>query len=436
MQQTQDGTVKLIIRAELVFLPVGTSFVEKACLAFGLGEQEALSLTLATEEILAYLCQWVAPGKELRIACRSGGYYVEEDIVFEAQGFDMRAFNITFSAGLDECGTEEETGVLIASRMVDRFQFFQEGIELRLVLIKEKVYPEASAVGVPVARPLEHFSVKTPDPEQLKLFVHLAREYYAPPFIPASFSRPGKVADMAARGDYHAAVAVDEAGHLGGGIVWRWEAQRLVEFYGPYLFNQPTESDMAQSLADTCLTAIARTRAIGLINRYPTPELDPAYFESLGLLSFCCLDGKSLEIKAYYRHLEEDPGLAVWAHPSLESFLAGEYQRLVFARDIMPVTDEGESTSPYSVLSADFDRPMERVTFHPVWMGKDATHILAAHVASVMKESITNIFFEMDLGVSWHCHFTPALLENGFEPRLVLPYAGRGDLVVFQHKGG
>jgi hypothetical protein len=54
----------------------------------------------------------------------------------------------------------------------------------------------------------------------------------------------------------------------------------------------------------------------------------------------------------------------------------------------------------------------------------------------MLKEGITNILFEMDLGKSWQCHFTQPLLETGFEPRLVLPYAGRGDLIVFQHKVG
>jgi hypothetical protein len=44
------------------------------------------------------------------------------------------------------------------------------------------------------------------------------------------------------------------------------------------------------------------------------------------------------------------------------------------------------------------------------------------------------IFFEMDLKESWQSHFTPALLKNGFEPKIVVPYGGRGDLLIFQHR--
>jgi len=54
----------------------------------------------------------------------------------------------------------------------------------------------------------------------------------------------------------------------------------------------------------------------------------------------------------------------------------------------------------------------------------------------LLKEKFESILFEMDLGKSWHCYFTPALTRSGFEPRLLLPYAGKGDLVIFQHRFG
>jgi hypothetical protein len=241
---------------------------------------------------------------------------------------------------------------------------------------------------------------------------------------------------MAASGAYHAAIAVDKAGHIGGGLVWRWETQRLVKFFGPYLLNQPRESSMSQALVDACMSSIARSGSIGLINRCPTPELPKQYFESLGSLTFKTAAGAATEIASCYRHLEEDAGLAVWSHPSLEPFLDKEYRRLVFAREIRLVRDEGERSSPYSVLSAEFDRGSSRVTLYPIWLGEDARETVSAHIEALVKENIPNIFFEMDLGKSWQCHYAPALLDSGFEPRLVLPYAGYGDLVVFQYRAG
>jgi hypothetical protein len=434
LQSYQKPEVTLGLSADVTFLPLAVSFVEEAAAAFGMGEAETLSLTLATEEIFAYLCRVNASGS-IRMTCRSGGYFVEQEMVFQATDFDMKAFNLTASAALDDQTGMDETGLLIASRMVDRFRLFQEDNELHLVLISEKAYPESVDVDIPQPIQLTEFSVRPPDPEELKLFVYLARGNYTTHVIPRSFNFPGKVADMAACGEYRAAIATDVAGHMGGGILWHWEGAGLVEFFGPFLFNQSPESGIAQALVDHCLSATARTRAIGLINRHPTAELPTDYFEPLGSLTLR-VDGETTEMTTYFRHLEEDPGSAMWAHPLIADFLTKEYRKLFFAREIKPVRDEGESGSPFSVLSADFDRAAGRVTLYPIWWGKDSREIVSAYVETLSNEGLPSMFFEMDLGASWQCHFTPALLELGFEPRLVIPHAGKGDVVVFQYKIG
>ena len=436
MRAPQTSEVTLTLRADPAFLPLATAFVEKGAGTFGLGGPEALALTLAAEEIFAYLCQVAAPGKEVCMRCRSGGYYVDQEFVFQAQDFNMRAFNLTASASFDDEPGQEETGLLIASRMVDRFLFFQEETGLRLILTKERSYPSLSELPVPDSKPLPEFSVRPPDADELKIFVRLVSGHYPSHTIPMSFALPGKVVDMTACGELHAAIALDKVGHIGGGVVWRWEGTQLVEFYGPYVFNQPAESEMAQVLTDHCIGAIARTDAGGLINRYPTPELPTAYFEPLGSLTLHQRNGDALETEAYYRDLAEDLGLAVWAHSSIQAFLTDQYKQLVFAREIRPVTEEGESSSPFSVISAEFDRAPDRVTLRPIWWGSNAEETLAAYVQTLLREELPNIFFQMDLGRSWHCHFTPALMKCGFEPRLILPYAGKGDLVIFQYKAG
>ena len=433
LRASDTDEITLNLKADLVFLPVATSFVEKGTKAFGLGEPEALALTLGAEEIFAYLCHVGAPGREVQMLCRSCGYYVDQEFIFQARDFNMRAFNLTASASFDDEAGYEETGLLIASRMVDRFQFFQEETGLRLILTKEKSYPSLSDLPIPDSKPLPEFSVRPPDSEELKSFVLLVNSHYPAHTIPASLTVPGKVVDMAICGDLHAAVAMDKVGHIGGGIAWRREGTQLVEFYGPYVFNQHAESDMAQVLTDHCIGAIARTSACGLINRYSTPDLPVAYFEPLGSLTLRQRNSTALETIAYYRHLEEDLGLSVWTHSSLDAFLKEQYQRLVFARDIKPVTEAGESSSPFSVISAEFDRLAGRVTLHPIWWGRNVEETVAAYVRTLLKEELPNIFFQMDLGRPWHCHFTPALLKCGFGPRLLLPYAGKGDLVVFQH---
>jgi hypothetical protein len=71
----------------------------------------------------------------------------------------------------------------------------------------------------------------------------------------------------------------------------------------------------------------------------------------------------------------------------------------------------------------------------PIRFGTDFHENIANYLRLFSRESIRNVFFVMDLAVPWQAHFTPALLDNGFEPQFVLPYGGEGDLAVFQLKG-
>jgi hypothetical protein len=209
LQGVQKTEVTLSLRADLVLLPVATSFVENAAQAFGLEASEALALTLAAEEVFAYLCRVAAPGREVHMHCRGGGYYVEQDFLFHAQDFNMRAFNLTAAVPFDDHAGMEETGLLIASRMVDRFRFSEEDRGLRLVLVKEKSYPELPTLPSPEAIPLVQFSVRPPDPEELKLLVRWINQEFSKHLVPSGFSLPGKVVDMVACGEYHAIIATD-----------------------------------------------------------------------------------------------------------------------------------------------------------------------------------------------------------------------------------
>jgi anti-sigma regulatory factor (Ser/Thr protein kinase) len=426
------GKVALSVFADEVFLPTAVAFAEKAALALGLAQAEALKLTLATEEVFLYLCREAASGREVQMSCRGGGYYVEEEFVFKARDFNMRAFNITASATFEGDSTQE-TGLLIASRTVDRFKFAESEEGLRLTLVKEKAYPSVVEIPVPAAVPLSEYTLRRPHPEELKVFVRMLAEYHDPQTVPERFRSPGKVVDMVACGEYQTAIAADKLAHIGGGIIWRRDNIKLVECYGPYLMNQPEGSSMAAELMEHCVNAIARSGAVGLMDQYPGGQFPAEYFMPLGSLSFPAGDGSRRERMAYYRHLEEDLGNAVWSHPLLQEFLEREYRRTAFAREIRLVDDEGESGSPFSVLSAEFDWHQGSVKLRPIWWGRDAEETLAAHVRTLLGEKLIGIFFEMDLGHPWQTRFTPALFRTGFQPCLMLPYGGKGDLVVFQH---
>ena len=149
-RSTRD--VMLSVDADEVFLPLVTAFVEKAANCFGLGMDESLMLTLASEEVFMHLCRVVTPsGGPVEIVCSNGGYYAQAVFSLPTDAFDMRAFNLTATISIEDDADLDAMGLVIASRSVDRFLLNrEEGRDLRLTLIKEKTYPmptEAAARG-------------------------------------------------------------------------------------------------------------------------------------------------------------------------------------------------------------------------------------------------------------------------------------------------
>lgn len=421
------------VPADVGFLTLTTSFVEKAALGLGLGQGEALALTLATEELFTYLCGLASPDQEVKIHCMSGGYYVRAIFDFPVESFNMKAFNLTAKVSFEDEASLMEMGLLIAARSVDRFQITEGSQGVQLTLIKEKAYPEYEGEAVPSAGSLPAFSTRSPDPAELKLFVHLVTQHYPAHLMPHAFRHPGKVVDMVDGGEYRASLALGPGGEIGGGILWHWIGTKTVECFGPYLFQQPAESSMPEALLEACLGAIARTPVVGLISRLPTEHLPIAYFEPLGAVNVPRKDNAPpLDLKAYFRQMQEDPGATAWCHPDLQTYLRDEYQRLVLPRDLRPIIDQGERKHPDSVLSADVDRSRSVVTLRAIRTGRDAEENLFNHLRLFQAEPGTSLFFEMDVALPWQADFTPALLEHGFVPRMVLPYTGTGDLVLFQ----
>jgi len=433
-QVAKIPATRLAISINRCFLPLCTGFVEQSARAFGLGDSEALSLTLAAEEIFNYLADGPACGQNLDIACLGNTFQVATVFTLPTNTLNLRAFNFTFRPALNEDQLPADLGLLIASRTVDHLQFDLKAGKFRLTLSKDKAYPalEHKPLLMPRAEPAVTF--RRPDPAELLLLLNGLMGLSPGRRLPPEFAQPGKVVDMAGAGLYGALIAVDPAGRLGGGLLWHRLSDQMVECFGPYLFGQPAAT--ARSLLDHLLGVLAKTPAVGLLNRYPTPDLPSGYFEVLGAWGHHARDGSLPEIPVHYRSLEEDTGAVAWTHPALRAFIAKEYERLAFARDLITLSAAGERISPYSVLTTEFNRPAGVVTLRPIWWGEDAECNLREHVRVLRQEGLRDLFFEQDLGRSWQSHFTPALLAAGFSPMVILPHGGHGDLLMFEHRGG
>jgi hypothetical protein len=357
--------------------------------------------------------------------------------LFKARTFDPFAFNLTASVSIDDPDSRN-MGLLIASRMVDQFSIrLQDDSSLSLNLIKNKTYPPwtDSAVAAPVA--LADFVITKPDNELVKQFAKKATQHFDESSFPGIFRSPARLTDMVNQGGYRLLVICGretESNEVGGGIIWRSIGKAMIQFYGPYIFNQPKGADMARSLTDAFLAAIAKSDALGTYSYYTTGDLPAEYFESIGSVNYTGIDGSDEPQHFVYRQLKEDHGASMWADPSIEPFLRQAYSRLYLPRRIAATSFAGEHLGDHSVFSLQFNRARSSVTIRPVWDGKDYAGNIADHVKLLKKEGLTNLFFEIDLSVAWQARIAPALDDNAFLPVLLLPYAGRGDIVVFQHE--
>lgn len=411
-----------------------TAFAQDSAAVCGLEKQEVLSVVLAAEEIFLYLCHNADSGQTVEITSTPGTYYLRMDFVFSEAEVNLRAFNLTYKPSYEKEEDMTDIGLLLASRQVDRFRLAREANHmLRLVLIKEKRYPPAGMMPETPPADAAAATVRLAAPKEVEQFARMIPRFFAVNQLPSLFENPGKLSDMVLSGNYACAIAADEHGHQAGGIIWHYGTAKTTECYGPYVFGQPGEKDLDAELLECCLRDIAKTSAVNLINRYRCGRPPRGYFDELGSYSEYT-DGNSTSVQVvFFRQLSEDPGAKVWANPQLDDFLLQEYRRLVLPREVAFVKDEDNpAASEYSVLTADFQREQNAVTLRLLWPGKDMERNVAAHVKLFEEENWKNVSAEVDLGLPWQAGFTTALLKSGFMPRLILPHAGQGDVVLFR----
>ena len=141
----QKQSVELHIPLQEEMLPVIVSCAENTAQAFGFGKEEQLSLSLATEELFAFLSGQREDAGEMQFCCRHGGYYLEAACLFPRRALPTKVFNRTASMSLDDDAALAEMGLLLAARTVDHFclEMLSDnrmGLQLRL----EKRYPQAA----------------------------------------------------------------------------------------------------------------------------------------------------------------------------------------------------------------------------------------------------------------------------------------------------
>jgi len=400
----------------------------------GLEQVDAEHLARAAEKIFLVLCEFLPFSKRVRLSCIDGLYYVDQQVEFDLIDFDQRMSGSSQGNPYEFLAKTDDLDFDLDAQSVDTFRLVQKRTALTCMLRKYKSYPIITESRSPIDLTLTgSLSVGEPDPHELGLFVQRAYRSYPRVLLHSSFLSPGKVVDMVASGDFFAIVCVDTRGNVGGGVLGRWQGagNRVVEFFGPYVFDPARRQETAQLLTDGLIESLARTNTLALATLMPTPELPTNYFDAVGAL---CLSSEECGISVYntyFRLLGEDEGSVVRVHKLLLPFVEGVYRRLALPREIVTIEEYGESIPSRSIIALDHIRFLSRAILRPMWFGKDSTANLKRHLDHVRSQDYRDILIEIDLGIPWHSFFVPAIVECGFIPRSIIPYAGKGDLVIF-----
>ncbi len=425
-------SVSLTIQADTAWIPLVQSIVELGCPVLGLDSSKTLRLTIATEEIVSHLAT-TAPGIEIECTLTTGGWHVLAGFSFKADPSDLWAMNLVASSDLSISANIDHMGLLLASRMVDDFSLHLHQGVVHLSLRQDCTYPAITPEQANLIEVKDQLSITTnPESAILKEACTRALNLYPAHKVHQAFNSPGKFVDMVNKSDLNTAIALDPHGALAGMICWHSQRTQSVSFFGPYIFAK--NDRVAELLTEHLLHAVARTAATGLFSEIATDQLPTNDFESMGHLLLQTENDKPIRQNCWYRHLQEDPGASVWAHPTMVQFLKETYDRHVLMRDIKITDGKGETLPERSVFSARLQPDLHKASLLPMLLGADADDCVKQHIKALNAENYTNIFFRIDLAYGWQATLGGILMNHGFVPQLVLPYGGQSDVVIFQYE--
>jgi anti-sigma regulatory factor (Ser/Thr protein kinase) len=417
------------------FARVLTTAAETIAKSRGLDKRENMRFQLAVEELFTYLAKVAHENSPIRTVLTGKAHQVCVSFRFQASGLCLGALNASCITTLDANGeASHDLGLILAGRVADRFRLTRDGgTSFMLHAEVDKAYPATNAAPSAIVLKPPYQVRPEYDPNQLMYAAALAAARYPAWHCPASFQTPGKFADMAKAGHFSCVLALDAASHPAGILCWTKSGEKGLSFSGPFVFVPPADAPhVARLLSDAFLATVARESVEIVFSERATPDAPEGYFETLGMVTRYGPDGQS-EQPVLYRHLREDLGETVWADPSLEEFLRGVYDRLAMCRDILPAHSTGSFESKSSLFSTMMDTGKGLAVLRPLLDGEDVSANLAGHVRALTDKGFKNILLYMDLSHAWEAALAVPIMEAGFKPRLVLPFASRSDVAVFQY---
>jgi hypothetical protein len=421
------------------FLPVALEFTEKAARGFAFGEREIGGLVLAVEEIFTFYLEQLTGTTGIDLLLENEHYQLVLTLTFRMANPELRAFNLTYRVDPDDEASLAGLGPMIAARSVTRLRLaLGKSEQVSLQLTREREYAPAVATALPTLDAHTALRLYEPTREDTKHFGCLLATCNNA-FVPSFLARPGMAADMLACGAIGALLA-NRGDAMVGGLLWRRLSASTVELFGPYLLYADAQDEVLTRLLDEAVGLVSRTGARALMRRQGPLLGFERFFDFLGELTLAesttkASDNAGSVCTYYYRQLREESGGTVYAEARFAGFLRTAYERLSLPRRVRETSLQGEESivgqGGASVLSVDFESHHALATLRLLATGRDLADNLAAHLILLEHKRMRNVIVEIDTGCNDSTAFAPVLYDAGFLPRLLLPEAGKGDLVLF-----
>ncbi len=428
------GKIQVSLSSEM--LPMVIGVVKEAATILHFSQEDILRAELVTEEVFMFLVGESGHSGETRIVLTNGGYYLKISFYFSPVPFPLEALNITLDYNPVQ-SSFSALGILIAARSVERFIYVHENPrETAIHLIIEKKYPEYSNTSSilplpPVISRLQYHSGTHEELKQACIRV-LDRYHY---HVPSFFTYPGKVVDMVESGEYGTIVATDTKGNVYGCMFWKY-GPHLIEAFGPYIFQDRPE--LSEDIVRSVLESVGRSKVIGFLIQYPTPETPFTWFEELPSISplppeYDIGSGQYLPL---YRELKEDKGALSIVHPDLAPEVTAWYQARDLPRDVISSIPAGEQITGEASFSVETDKNLSLAVIRLRTTGQNIKSLLLNHVQLLQNHDFSIIVYAMDLKDENESLIYPDLKAAGFIPTYILPWSGKGDLLIFRYQGG
>jgi len=414
------------------FLPLAMELAENGSRGFGYGDKECTGLVLAMEELFSFYSGQVSAGTEVEIELEDQDYRLALSISFPITNPDLRAFNLTWHVTPDSEESLNMLGPMIAARSVSSLRLdFGDREKVVLRMTRNREYATAAAVSLPPTNVKGALRLSDPTEDDMRYFAAMVVASGSP-FLPQFLALPGMAADMLASGHLNA-ILLQSGDWITGGVLWQQLSESCLEIYGPYLFTDDPDDRGLTMLLDEAVGRISRSRARGLLRRQGPLAGHERFFDFLGELELCGICGAAAHTTYYYRQLKEESSGVVYCSGGLVSFLTDQYDRLCLPRQLREQRTDANRLRDASVLAVQMDYPLSLAVIRPLCSGKDMSANLSGHLELLRDEGISNIIFEINTGRSEDTAFAEALEQTGFTPRLMIPDAGQGDLVIYAH---